>query len=128
MTQKTVTLPSGASFEMQMVPFALGVKLQRVIANELKGVPITEGALGNLKDTVFQLLASEAMEQVSFEVLRHCLFNGEKVDRSTFEDEDRRQDYLPAVWEAVNYNLAPFVAGLVSLLPRLDGIASDTQK
>jgi hypothetical protein len=115
-----------------MAPFAVGVKVQRVFANELKSVSIDsldDGVDPNtLKGALFQLLASEQVEQAVFDLFKYCLYNDAKVDRGTFEAAEARQDYLPAAWEAVSFNLSPFLKSLGSLLSGLAGQTTNIRK
>lgn len=127
MSESQIQLKSGAMLELKMAPFSKGTKLFKVIAAELKGVEIELGDIGNLgsrdinslKNVVFQLIGSDALESAFFDVAQHSLHNGQKIIRATFEPEDARGDYLSTAWEVIKFNIAPFLSGLdLSLLTK----------
>jgi len=117
-----ITLKSGAMLELKAASFSAGMKLFKTIAAELKGVDIELGGLdlkevgakdiNSLKNVIFQLLASDAIEAAFFDCAKKSLHNGQSIVRMTFEPETARGDYLPVVWEVVKFNIAPFFSGL----------------
>lgn len=119
---ESVTLPSGHQLELGMAPFSVGMKLFKVIANELKGVDVEIESLdfaklagkdiNVLKNAILQLLGSDQLEAALFACMERCLLNGAKITRQSFEPEDMRPDYLPVAWEVMKFNLAPFFRGL----------------
>lgn len=133
---ETITLKSGAELSMTVAPFADGMKLFKTIARELKQVDIELGDLdvsklagkdiNSIKNVVFQLLGSDAVEACVFDCLKRCTLNGVRITKETFEDENARPDFLPAAWEVIKLNLRPFVSGLnlsfsASAKPQQDG-------
>lgn len=131
---KTVTLPSGASIELRIAPFADSMRLLRVIANEAKGVALgynldlnisdpramlaklaaQDLKLDLIKDALCQIAASEAVAAALDVCMGRCVYNGEAIRKDSFEAESARADYFPAAWEVMKLNLSPFFAGLVS--------------
>lgn len=119
---ETITLKSGRELQLGLAPFSVGMKLFKTIANELKNVEIDLDTLdlkkiggkdiNTLKNAIFQLAGSDALEMALFQCMERCLYDGQKIGRTTFEPEDARQDYLPVAWEVMKYNLAPFFKGL----------------
>jgi hypothetical protein len=105
-----------------MAPFAIGMKLFKTIASELKGVDVQLESLdfakiagkdiNSIKNAIFQLLSSDALEAVVFQCMERCLYDGQKITRQTFEPEQARGDYLPIAWEVIRFNLSPFFSGL----------------
>jgi len=134
MSNKVVNLPSGAKLEVQMAPFSVGVKLHKVIASELKsvdaaGLDFSDGVpLDTIKSAVFQLLASDAVEAAVFDCFKYSLYDDLKIDRSTFEPEEARGDYLVAAWEVVSFNVGPFFKSLGSVLLSLNGPITGLRK
>jgi hypothetical protein len=120
--ETAITLKSGAILELKMAPFSSGMKLFKTIANELKGVDVELGGLdlkeigskdiNSLKNVIFQLLGSDAIEACFFDCAKHSLHEGQKISRLTFEPENARGDYLPVAWEVIKFNIAPFFSGL----------------
>ena len=133
-TATSIDLPSGAKLEVFVAPFAVGTKLYKVIANELKSVSVGEnldlGNLGSLdlndlKSIFLQLLGSDALEAALFECFKWSTYNGLKVSRETFEPIEARGDYLPAAWGVLKINVTPFFKSLGSLLSEFDAPTSN---
>lgn len=122
-----ITLPSGRTLEVKIVPFSMGKKLFKTLARELVAVRLdlditkikTVGDLdvNVMKDAILQVMASDAIEACFFECAEKCLIDGQKITKDSFEHETARQDYLPAAWEVMKGNLTPFFKGLASALP-----------
>lgn len=117
-----IQLKSGASLAVNIAPFAIGNKLMKTVARELSHVDfnlnlksfdeLSDQDINVLKNVVFQLLASDAIEAAVMECMRKCLYNDQRITPETFESEIARPDYLPTVWEVMKANLRPFFAGL----------------
>lgn len=117
-----ITLKSGAMLELQMAPFADGMNLFKVIVNEVKQVDVDLSGLdvaglaskdlNSIKNLIFQLLGSDAVERCFFLCAARCLHNGQKITKATFEPAESRGDYLPTAWEVIKFNIAPFFSGL----------------
>ena len=117
-----ITLKSGAMLELKMAPFADGIKLFKVIVNEVKQVEVDLSGLdmaglagkdiNSIKNLIFQLLGSDAVEQAFLQCAARSLHNGQKITKATFEPESARGDYLPTAWEVIKFNIAPFFSGL----------------
>lgn len=120
---------------MTVAPFSDGMKLFKTIARELKLVDIELGDLdvtklagkdiNSIKNVVFQLVGSDAVEACVFDCLKRCTLNGQRITKETFEDESARGDFLPCAWEVIKINLRPFVSGLnlsfsASVAPQAD--------
>lgn len=105
-----------------MAPFSKGTKLFKVIASELKGVEVELGDMkmadigskdiNSLKNVIFQLIGSDALEAAFFDVAMHSLHDGQSIKRAIFEPDSARGDYLPTAWEVIKFNIAPFFSGL----------------
>lgn len=124
---KEITLPSGRILVFQMAPFADGMKLFKIVANELKQVDasidmtnlkslmaqeVKGDTLNIIKNLVCQLMGSDALERALAVCMARCTYDGMSIDKDTFEPEEARGDYLPCAWEVIKNNLAPFFKGL----------------
>lgn len=122
------TLKSGHVLTLQLAPFAIGAKLFKAVAAELRSVEIDVSKidmnaelnlskldpklLGVLKNVVCEIASSDAIEGILFDCFARCMLDGKKIGRDSFEDPDMRPDYIPAAWEVMRFNLAPFFSGL----------------
>ncbi len=121
-----ITLPSGATLEVAIAPFAAGNRLMKTVARELSVVKfdfevkslseLMAQDINVLKNILFQLIQSDALDAAVQECMKKCLYNGERITSATFESESARPDYVPVVGEVMVANLRPFFAGLASLL------------
>jgi hypothetical protein len=127
-----VTLPSGAVLEIQTAPFETVMDAIQVIARELAKVELkidpetiravqaggTAGAgdldVSTLKDAVLTLVASREFRPALAELMKSAMYNGLKVDATTWQSEEARGDYFPAAWEVIKKNIAPFFGSLLS--------------
>lgn len=108
--------------ELHMASFSDGTKLFKTIVNEVKLVDVDLSGLdvgglagkdiNSIKNLIFQLLGSDAVEAAFFQCAGKCLHNGQKITRATFDTPDTRGDYLPTAWEVIKFNIAPFFSGL----------------
>lgn len=122
MENDPIPLPSGATLEMQIASFKDSSKLMRTVADELtkvqlelKSVDLKDLAgqdVNSLKNAVFGLLASAALEQAIFDCTKGCTIDGVKVTRDSFESQETRGDYMLVAWEVIKMNLLPFIKSL----------------
>ena len=124
---KEITLASGNVLCFQMASFSEGMKLFKVIANEIKQVDasfdmnnlkglmaqeVKGDALNVMKNLVCQLIGSDALERALGPCMARCTYNGHAIKPDAFEPEEARGDYLPCAWEVIRGNVAPFFNGL----------------
>lgn len=120
--QDPITLKSGSILEVGIAPFSAGTRLMKVVAKELSTVSfnlnlssfaeLSGQDINVLKNALFQLMQSDALEAALMECAKKSTYNGQKITPTTFEPEDARQDYLPVAWEVMKANLSPFFKGL----------------
>jgi hypothetical protein len=120
--QDPIQLKNGALLTVSLAPFTDANRLLKAIARELAQVNFDLGDLdlkeisgkdiNVLKNAVFQLLQSDAVETAVMKCAEKCLYNNERITSETFSKEDDRPAYLPVVWEVMKANLSPFFAGL----------------
>ena len=120
--QDPITLKSGSTLEVGIASFSAGHRLMKTVAKELSLVSfdlnlsnfseLSGQDINVLKNAIFQLLQSDALEAALMECAKRSLYNGQRITPQTFEPEDARQDYLPVAWEVMKANLSPFFKGL----------------
>ena len=111
-----VICPSGAKLKLNLAPFAVSKKLQKVCAKELETVRLDfeqEVDVEFFKNIVCKLVSSDIVEGAFWECAARCLYNNQKVVEETFEPELARQDYLFVMIEIARANLAPFIQPLL---------------
>lgn len=134
--QDPITLKSGSQLQLGMAPFGDGTRLLKTVARELAAVnfdldlvnfaELSGKDINVLKNAVFQLIQSDAVEAALMKCAAKSLYNGQTIIATTFESENARQDYLPVVWEVMKENLRPFFAGLdLSSLASAPAASSD---
>lgn len=122
---KQITLKSGNTLEIQQAGFEHSWNLTQAVASELaKGLPgfKVDGLdvdmmqkdldLGKVIGVVCQLIASPGIYALLWPCFIPCLYNKQKIDRTTFDDEAARPDFLPCVVEILKANVLPFMKGL----------------
>jgi len=117
-----ITLKSGAVLVLGSPSFAHGMKLFKVIVNELKLVDLDISSLdlrtfagkdiNSLKNAIFQLLGSDALEAAIFDCAIKSTYNSMKITRETFAPDEARADYFPVAWEVIKHSLRPFFSNL----------------
>lgn len=131
------TLKSGATLDITRSPFVVGHKLFKTIAKELKGVDVKLGlkegqTLGNLtnfevsdeaintvKDLFCTILSSQEVEDILWECMIKATYNGQKINRELFDNDQAAEDYLEISKEVMSVNLIPFQKSLASLFPNM---------
>lgn len=111
---KEFNLASGAVLKISTIPFAEAKALYQAMLKELRGVQF--GANVNLtsvmKDLFCSGFSSQEVENALKKCLSRCLYNGVKIDDSTFEPEAARVDYTVVCLRVIEDVSAPFVNGL----------------
>lgn len=151
MSNLITKLPSGATLECTMASFEEADNLLTSVLHEASLINLDFGkefegiktlselnANGNILNTVknalCQMLKSKAVKDCIFICGRRAIYTpkdsaaGVKVDRSTFESEQARQDYIEFLREVAWFNLSPFFAGMASKLKGIMGKIADTPK
>lgn len=130
------TLPSGAELDITRAPFVTGHKLFKTVVREFKNnvqiklgikdgqsisdlakMELSDDAINTVKDSLFTILSSDDVESVLWECMDRVRYNGKKVDRVLFDDENIQEDFFVIFKEVAVYNLIPFGRGLESLFP-----------
>ena len=127
---ESITLKSGRQLLLGLAPFSVGTKLFKAVLAEVRSVEIDATKMdlnmelnltkldpkliGTVKNLLCEIAGSDAVEAAVFECMSRCTLAGIKIDRTTFESAEAREDYLPVVVEVMKFNLAPFFRGLAS--------------
>lgn len=131
---KEVVCPSGAVLKITLSPFAIAKGLYQCVLKELKGLNIdSKTELTTLYKEIFcTAFSSKEVESALFECFKRCTYNSGKgdlkIDESTFEPEQARQDYMTVCIEVGKENILPFTKSLLSEYQRiLSEINTNTQ-
>lgn len=126
---RDVTLHSGAKLMVGNTPFAESKALYQVLLEEAKSIPFdSKTDLSALIKNIFCYGFSSKKVDAALEVcLKRCLYNGLKIDATTFEPASAREDYFKVCLEVVEDNISPFVKGLSAELSRLSAMIPNSQ-
>lgn len=111
-------MPSGAILKITPSPFADAKALYQAILKELKLIHMdSKTEMVNIyKDLFCSGFASEEIEKKLWVCFKRCTYNGGagdlKIDESTFEPVERREDYMSACIEVAKENVFPFAKSL----------------
>lgn len=138
------TLPSGSVLEVTMSSFEEGDALRKAVTKEIETLNISTGSIDlnnfslslDLNDDIINTIKNYASRISSSEDVEFCLWkcmgratiDNIKITRSTFEDAEKRRDYIIVMKEVLFYNLAPFFQDLGSLLSDMKTDSSSIQK
>lgn len=123
---ETRTMPSGVELLVKLADFPDGHRLFKAVLTELKNVNLDVEKIdlnadltkldpkmfNTFKNVFCQLLSSETVEKALLQCMARCLYNGEQLKMSAFNQANAREDFLPVAWEVGRANLAPFFRGL----------------
>lgn len=99
-------LVSGANLEIWLAEFEDGWALFKAVLKELQSL---EGELNTENPLVsLRLLSSDFVEQALKPCMSKATYQGQRIDKTTFNSPEARCDYLEVVKEVMNYNIAPF--------------------
>ncbi len=113
---KEITLSEGAVLKIGPAPFEASKNLFQALLDEAKAVkldPTAEVDVNLYKDLFCIGLSSKKIESALKPCLEKCLYNGLKIDASTFEDVKAREHYLDICFEVTKENVAPFTKTLM---------------
>jgi hypothetical protein len=122
---KEVQLPSGAVLKIGTIPFEDANNLKKAVMREIKGVPIknSKETMDLYKDYLCSAFGSEEVEKALWECMKRCIYNSGlgdlKIDLSTFQNVQAREDFTTVQVEVGIESLAPFGKSLWQLLLRM---------
>lgn len=112
---KKVKLQSGAILVVNQVDFSLANKLYKHVAEtfvHIQGDPSVGGMLGLLKGSAGLLVSNPKVEEATWECMKRCTYNGEKITPETFEPKECRGDYVKVFVEVLMETTLPFMSSL----------------
>jgi hypothetical protein len=116
---KKVSLPSGATLSIGVIPFKEAKALYQALLKELKEVTLnTNMQVGDLLKDLFCIsFSSPEIERALWACLSRCLYgNGEgsdlKITEETFEPVAARDDYMKVCVEVTKEAVNPFAKSL----------------
>lgn len=123
---REVTLPSGAILAITPAPFEDAKNLYQAVLAELRGVPVSFSTdmAAIYKELACIGFSSPVIEARLWKCFERCTYapatgndlTPQKMDRkTTFDPDDRRQDYITACMEVAKDNIGPFGKSLYAV-------------
>ena len=116
---REVKLESGATLYIGLGRFEESLRLYQAIIAEVKLVQLPANSsdyVSSLKSLICACITSPAVEEALWPCLQRCLYEKStvklKIDKDTFENEDRRVDYMTVCLEVATDNISPFLKSL----------------
>lgn len=114
---RDVDLPSGAKLQIVAAPFAVSKALYQALLADFQAIRTDFSDMAALYKDLFCVgFASERIEACLWQCFERCLYDAgggaRKIDKDTFEDVTRREDYPIVCVEVVKDNVAPFAKSL----------------
>ena len=120
---------SGADVKINMADFITSMKLKKAIQKallvnkiDIASLDFSElksGAISSIFELVLTADSNEEVENAVFKCLARCTYNGMKIEVSTFEPMEAREDYYEVIIACLKENLSPFFKPLLSKLNAL---------
>ena len=107
--------PSGATVVINDAPWSAAKALKKAIQREaaLAGLKIDfDQDVSALINVFMQVDGADTVDAALWPCLVRCTRNGEKIQESTFDPTDARQDYYEIVFACLKANLGPLVESL----------------
>lgn len=114
---ENVILPSGAELIIDLPIMELSEAVLEAVSEELFKIEVkgTDDIDWNMLKNLFCLsLASKKIKDATKKCMGKCLYRGLRIDSRTWDADDNRQDYIPALFEVAKANIIPLVKGLTS--------------
>jgi len=108
------TAPSGAIVVINPASFEAANELKKAVEREL-----IKCGLSDLLMSALVIDSSDAVEAALWPCLNRCLYNGQKIIKSTFDNVEARKDYHAIAQACGEINIGPFVESLSSVLKKL---------
>lgn len=121
---ETFKLPSGATLDVQALSYEAAWGVTQVLLKELENTKIDLSSI-NLKDImatdlitlkgpICSILSSQSVLDSAKTCFKKCRYNDSQIDSMTFESKTARGDFLYAAFYALQENVTPFFASLLS--------------
>ncbi len=111
---KEVKLPSGAALKISEAPFSDAKNLYQAVLDEMRAVNFgfDSDLTAVFKDLACIGFSSKKVDAALEPCMKRCLYNGLKIDTSTFEKSEARKDYVSVCVAVLKENIEPFMNGL----------------
>lgn len=126
-------LPSGAILKVSPAPFKEAKALYQAILKEGRGIEVSSKTeLAALYKEIFcagfSSVEVERCLEACFKRCQYCDSRGElKIDESTFEPVNARDDYMTVCMEVAKENVLPFVKSLYAEYQRIIAMTDKDQ-
>lgn len=128
---KKITLPSGSCLEITLMPWERAWEISQTVTKELELLKIEISDLEvfkrdfedpdfnpleliNLKNPICSLISNKVFISAAKACFEKCTIDNLRINNDTFEKEDKRCDFIPAVYHVLMQNLTPFFSNLLS--------------
>lgn len=105
----TLAVPSGAEVVINCAPFQDALVLKHAIEREA-AIALTGGMIS----TILIVDSSPAVNDALWPCLARCTYQGQKIQKSTFDAKESRADYYPVIRKCIEENLGPLGESLYS--------------
>lgn len=116
MKEKSLTLPSGAILKIQTAPWEDAHKLYKTFMSVVSKVSFSSEEVLSF---VAKMSISAELEDALWVCMGRATWNGQKINKDLFEQDEARIDFLLIQKEVLAFNLAPFLQSLSSVLLHL---------
>lgn len=103
---------------------------EKNILNSLKQKDMHfESLINGIKNAFIELDTSSEIYTVLWKCLSRCTYNGERITKSIFEQEEAREDFYEIMIACILKNIRPFIKSLILQLKSLNNmITQNIQK
>jgi hypothetical protein len=85
--------------------------------NKPKDADVDLADLFSLKNPICAVLSNRVLVDCAKTCFTKCTYKSLRIDQDTWESEEARSDFIPAVYYVLLENLSPFFKNLTSFLP-----------
>jgi len=113
------TTKSGAPVVINPAPFEDALSLHNAVGNPVWGIKTDVGdgfSIDNTAQLHFMVSASTKpdVQALVMKCLSRSTYKGQKIDKTTFEAVEAREDYMEVAVACIKENVSPFVNSLFS--------------
>ena len=126
---KEHVLPSGAVLKLLHTPFSESKTLYQAVMEEFKHVKFDtkQDYAAIMKDLFCASVYSPKVDAALKICMGRCTYNDRKIDDTTFDPPENRQDYSVSCLRVMEENLSPFLNGLFAEFARLSQMIASAQ-
>lgn len=130
---REVRCPSGAILKVNSAPFQIAKGLYQAVLKEARSISVADGVqmASFVKDFICAGFSSMEVERALWECMKRCTYNSGagdlKIEESTFEPIESRNDYIFVCVEVAQENINPFVKSLYVEYKKYMSMTESTQ-